>query len=153
MAALTDRTFILVNDLVRQNALTVIANLPIDGSLQIVIGQKRKVRTPDQNSVMWAGALQDIAEQAWVSGKQYSDVVWHEFFKRNFLPEDDCPDISRRVTKAWKGKWTFDPAGNKVLIGSTTQLTTFGMSEYMTELEAYAGSELGVHFHTVRDER
>ena len=144
-----DRTFILLNEMVRQNALTVISNLPVDGSMQVVIGLKKKVRTPDQNSLMWAGPLKDISEQAWVDGKQYSDIVWHEQFKREFLPEEDDPELDRKVTKAWKGKWACDSKGHKVLIGSTTQLSTYGMSEYMTELEAYATLELGVKLHTV----
>jgi hypothetical protein len=146
---MSDRTFILANDLVRQNAITVLSNLPVDGSMQVVIGPKKKARTPDQNSLMWAGPLKDIAEQAWLDGKQYTDLVWHEYFKREFLPEDDCVDIDRRVTKTWKGKWGFDPVGRKILIGSTTQLSAFGMGEYMTELEAFAVLELGVRLHTV----
>ncbi len=147
MDALTDQTLILANELVRKNALTIVANLPIDGTMQIVIGPKKKVRTPDQNSLMWVGPLADICDQAWVSGKQFSAEVWHEFFKRKFLPEGTEEDFDRRITKTWKGKWTIDPDGDRVLIGSTTQLSTYGMSIYMTEVEAYAATELGVRFH------
>jgi len=144
---MADQTLILVNELVRQNALKIISNLPIDGSMQVVIGLKKKVRTPDQNSLMWVGPLADIASQAWVSGKQFSAEVWHEFFKQKFLPEGNEEDFDRMVTKAWNGKWTVDPGRNRVLIGSTTQLSTYGMSIYMTQVEAYASQELGVRFH------
>ena len=42
----------------------------------------------------------------------------------------------------------YDPAGERVLIGSTTQLTTLGMSRYIEQIEAYGASELGVRFTT-----
>ena len=144
---MSDQTLILVNERVRDNALTIIRNLPVDGSMQVVIGLKKKVRTPDQNSLMWVGPLADITEQAWVNGRQYSAEVWHTFFKCKFLPEGIEEDFDRMVTKKWKGKWTIGPDGDRVLIGSTTQLTTFGMSRYMEQLEAYAATKLGVRFH------
>lgn len=147
MQILTDQTLILVNEKVRDNALTIIRNLPIDGSMQLVIGLKKKVRTPDQNSLMWVGPLADITEQAWVNGRQYSAEVWHEFFKRKYLPEGTEEDCDRRITKKWQGKWIIDPEGDRILIGSTTQLSTYGMSIYMTEVEAYSATELGVRFH------
>ncbi len=145
-----EQTFILVNECARKSAQTVLANLPIDGSIQIVIGPKKAIRTPDQSSLMWAGPLNDIAEQAWVNGRQYSAETWHEFFKRRFLPEGTEDDYERRITKKWNGKYAIGPDGERDLIGSTTQLSTYGMGIYITEIEAYGASELGVRFTTKR---
>jgi NinB protein len=143
-----EQTLILANEKVQRNALTIIANLPVDGTMQVVIGPKKKVRTPDQNSLMWVGPLADISEQAWFRGKQYTAEYWHEIFKRMFLPEGHEEDFDRMVTKEWKGKWEFDLNGDRMLIGSTTQLTTFGMSQfYMPQVEAFASQDLGVRFH------
>lgn len=147
---MTPQTFVLVNDAIRNNAITIIKNLPIDGSMQVVVEHKKAVRTMSQQSLMWAGPLKDIAEQAWVAGKQYNAEVWHEFFKKKFLPEIMDENYDRKITKKWNGKWVFGPDGDVVLVGSTTQLSTYGMGIYITELEAYGASELGVRFTTQR---
>ena len=97
---------------------------------------------------MWVGPLADIAEQAWVEGRQYADVVWHELFKRKYLPELDDPELEDLVQNPETyRKWAEDPeTGERILIGSTTQLTRKGMTRYLTQVEAY-GANLGVLFH------
>ena len=42
-------------------------------------------------------------------------------------------------------KWGITPVGDRVLIGSTTQLTVRGMSEYLSQVYAY-GASIGVQF-------
>jgi len=55
-------------------------------------------------------------------------------------------DLERRVKNPdGYRKFSIDPGGNRVLIGSTTQLTTFGFSEYLTQVEAH-GASMGVQF-------
>jgi hypothetical protein len=39
------------------------------------------------------------------------------------------------------------PSGERVLIGSTTQLTVRGFAQYLTRVEAYGAQELSVEFH------
>ena len=140
---IAQRVFVFNSAAVQSNCIMLLRNLPVDGSVEIVIRKASKVRSPDQNSAMWAGPLRDIEEQAWVSGKQFKADVWHEHFKREFLPEGDEEDFDRLVKLGYR-KWDYTPKGDRVLVGSTTQLTMRGMAQYMTKLEAYAQQELGV---------
>jgi len=118
-------------------------NLPIDGTVEIVIRDKTEIRGLDANALMWVGPLRDIAEQAWVDRKQFLADIWHEFFKALYLPEGDEEDFDTLV-KAGYRKWDYTPDGKRVLIGSTTQLTKRGMAQYITKIEAYAQTDLGV---------
>lgn len=140
------RRFEMRTDQARQSALDLIRNLPLDDKkpLVVTVEEFRQARKPDQNALMWAGPLKDISEQAWLDGRQFSAEVWHEFFKRNLLPEDDENDEG--LVKVNYRKWDIDPAGERVLIGSTTELTVRGMARYITELEAF-GANLGVIYH------
>lgn len=137
------RTLYLRNEAVRDTLLALVRNLPVSGAkpLQVVIEEYKPPRKPDQNSLMWVGPLRDIASQAWLEGRQYSAEVWHEFFKRELLPEEYDPELCLSGYE----KWAIDPAGNRVLIGSTTKLTVKGMAQYITELHAFGGN-IGVEF-------
>lgn len=138
-----ERRISLRNETVRKNALALISNLPVSDSrpLQMIIREEAKGRTLDANARMWVGPLTDIAVQAWVSGKQFSPEVWHEHFKREYLPEEFDPEL----TKDGYQKWDYTPKGERVLVGSTTQLTKRGFAEYLQKVEAFGGS-LGVLF-------
>ena len=63
-----------------------------------------------------------------VNGKQYSAETWHELFKRMFIGVEELPDGS-------------------VIGKSSTALTTAEFSDFCTQVEAYAASELGVTFY------
>ena len=146
-AAFKTRQIRLVSEAVRAIALAAVSNAPIDAEkpLELILREEKKTRKPDQNQAMWAGPLRDIAEQAWAGGRQYSIEVWHEYFKREYLPEDDTPDLHELVKDGYR-KWDIDPSGERVLVGSTTQLLVRGMALYMQQVEAY-GAGLGVVFH------
>lgn len=120
-----------------------IDNLPLDpdSPLEVVIREQVKSRSADQNSLLWA-VITEISNQAWIDGMQYSPDVWHEFLKREFLPAELDTDL----TKDGYVKWADGPDGYLVLLGSTTQLTKRGFSEYMEQVYAY-GANLGVQFH------
>lgn len=126
-------------------ALALLPQLPLDAKrpLEIVIREEVKARKPDQNALYWAGPLKDIAEQCWTDGRQFSAEVWHEFLKRQFLPEEYDPELCK--DEQYK-KWDYDPGGNPVLIGSTTDLTVRGFSQYLEQVHAFGGS-LGAEFH------
>lgn len=143
------RSIFIVGQVQKQTAMAAIEHLPVDpdSPLEVVIREKQKVRGLDANARMWAGPLRDIATQAWVNGRQFSDVVWHEHFKREFLPEDNDPELHLLAKEGYR-KWDIDPAGNRVLVGSTTQLLKRGFAQYLEQVEA-AGSSLGVIFHEV----
>lgn len=140
------RTIRLVGQVQLDSAMRLLPNLPIDpdNPLELIIREEKKVRGLDANGRMWVGPLKDIAGQAWVNGRQFSDVVWHEHFKREFLPEDNDEDLDVLAKDGYR-KWDFDPAGNRVLIGSTTQLTRRGFALYLQQVESF-GAGLGVHF-------
>lgn len=115
------------------------------GSLEVVIRQSKKARTNAHNSALWAAIMRDIAGQAVVDGRTYSADIWHEHFKREFLPTESDEDYEKMVVPGYQ-KWEMLPNGEMILKGSTTKLTPYGMSVYMTRVEAYAATELGVRF-------
>lgn len=143
------RTFLLIGASQQAAAQTFLANLPLDEEdpLEVVIRERVKPRKKSQNDLMWAGPLRDIAEQAWVQGQRFTAEVWHEQFKRDFLPEEYDPELC----KEGYVKWQVTPRGDRALVGSTTMLTVKGMAQYLTQVEA-AGAELGVEFRA-RGER
>jgi len=140
------RTIYLIGPQQAHIAVALIPNLPIDpdNPLEIVIREKQKGRKLSANARYWAGPLSDIAKQAWVQGRQYSAEVWHEMYKREYLPEDNDPELAE-LAKEGYCKWSFDPMGERILVGSTTQLTKKGFARYLQQVEAY-GASLGVHF-------
>lgn len=133
------RSIILLSDQQKEIACAAIRNAP-DG-VECLIREPVKARTPDANSRMWAGPLRDISEQAWYNGRQYSDLVWHDTYKRLYLPED----FDQELTKDGYHKWEHDRDGNKVLVGSTTQLTKKGFAIYLEQVYA-DGAKMGVQF-------
>ena len=133
----------LVGKLQADTAINAIQNAPIDieRPLEVIIREEQKGRSLSANALMWAGPLNDIASQAWVHGKQYSALIWHEYFKEKFLP--DFPDPTQ-VKEGYR-KYEETPDGKRILIGSTQKLTKHGFSLYMEQIYAY-GADLGVRF-------
>ena len=133
----------LVGKLQADTAINAIQNAPIDieRPLEVIIREEQKGRSLSANALMWAGPLNDIASQAWVHGKQYSALIWHEYFKEKFLP--DFPDLTQ-VKEGYR-KYEETPDGKRILIGSTQKLTKHGFSLYMEQIYAY-GADLGVRF-------
>lgn len=136
------RKLILKTSKERDTVKTLADNAP-DG-IEVIFREYVKPRINEQNAAMWSGSLKDIAEQAWVDGRLYEKKVWHEYFKRKYLPEEY---IEGETMEGYR-KWDITPSGERVLIGSTTQLTTKGFGTYMEKIYAHGGS-LGVLFHTI----
>ena len=133
----------LVGKLQADTAITAIQNAPIDleRPIEVIIREEQKGRSLSANALMWAGPLNDIANQAWVHGRQYSALIWHEYFKEKFLP--DLPD-PKQVKEGYK-KYEETPDGRGVLVGSTNKLTKYGFNLYIENIYAY-GADLGVRF-------
>jgi len=140
------KTFRLIGKPQAEIAINAIQNAPIDSEypLEVIIREEQKARSLSANALMWAGPLNDIAQQAWVHGRQYSALIWHEYFKEKFLPEIADP----KFTKEGYKKYEETPDGRRVLVGSTSKLTKWGFSNYMEQIYAYGG-ELGVKFTEV----
>ena len=96
----------------------------------------REPRSNPQNDLMWR-RLRQIEEQAWADGRQFEANTWHEWMKRQHLPEE---------TRAGVKKWLDLPDGTQALAMSTTDLDTQEFSDYIERLTAYAATELGVDF-------
>lgn len=142
------RTFRLVGHEQIGLLSAVVRNLPVDAvkPLEVIIREEKRARKIDQNALMWAGPLRDIAEQAWVHGKQFSPEIWHEHIKRECLPDEtDSFSFDPSHVKDGYRKWDCTPKGARVLIGSTTQLTVNGMAHYLEQVYA-CGASLGVQF-------
>jgi len=143
------KTFRLIGKSQAEVAINAIQNAPIDSEypLEVIIRKEQKGRSLSANALMWAGPLNDIAQKAWVHGRQYSALIWHEYFKEKFLPEFSDP----KFTKEGYKKYEETPDGRRVLVGSTSKLTKLGFSNYMEQIYAY-GAELGVRFTEINNE-
>lgn len=141
------RKFIIRSQSQIDLAKNAISSAPIDPDkpLEVIIREEKKQRKPDQNALMWAGQLRDIAEQAYISGRLYTAEIWHEYFKKEFLPEE----FDSELTKDGYRKWDTSPVGDRVLVGSTKDLTIKGFAIYLTQIEAF-GANLGVMFTDIR---
>jgi len=80
-------------------------------------------RTISQNKLYWR-LLQDIAETAWIDGRQFSKDAWHETFRHRFLPRAETPEGELPV--------------------STASLTVREFTDYINRVESYAATELGL---------
>ena len=96
-----------------------------DKPLLVVVEEYKAKRHSQQNRLYWS-YLKQISAQAMLSGKYYSDEMWHEFFKGHFLGYVDLPD-GRKMGE------------------STTKLNVTQFAEYVNKVEVYA-VELGVIF-------
>ena len=155
----TERKIVLLSAVQLATALALLPNLPLDPAypLEVVVRERVKGRKLDQNALYWAGPLRDIADQAWLDGKQFTAETWAHFFKREFLPEDELvPDggvpavlvnrpIVEGLSKDKYAKWDFTPDGERILVGSSTQLTIRGFALYLEQVIAF-GASLGVQF-------
>jgi len=137
------RTIYLRSQVQRDTLLALIPNLPLDDAkpLMVTIEAFKEKRKLDHNAAYWAGPLRDISQQAWLDGRQFSPEVLHEYFKEQFLPEED---IDEECLKGYR-KWEFDPAGNRKLVGTSTMLTKKGFAIFMEQVTAF-GASLGVQF-------
>ena len=124
------------------HAQKTIGDLPTDGSMEVVIQKHVKKRTGGQNRYQWKAILGDISRQVRIDGKGFTPAVWHEHLKELFLPDV----ASDELTVPTYIKWQEMPDGTLKMVGSTTKLTTKGMSVYFEKLYAYAVTELDVRF-------
>lgn len=88
----------------------------------------------------------EIALVHLLHGKQFSAECWHECFKIECLPDEtDSFNFHSDHVKDGYRKCAITPKGERVLIGSTTQLTVKGMAHYLEQVYA-CGASLGVQF-------
>ena len=138
------RKFHMRTEQARESAIALIRNLPVDDlrPIMITVEEFKKARTLDQNALMWSGPLKDISEQAWLDGRQFSAEIWAHYLKEQLLPEE----YDEQLCMPGYVKWNFDPAGARVLVGSTTKLSVKGFAQYLEQVFAF-GASLGVIYH------
>ena len=105
--------------------------------LEVRVSVHKAKRSTEQNALYWV-LLTQIAEQAWVAGRQFAAEVWAEHMKRELLPEETARGVQ---------KWRYLPNGDRDLAMSTTDLNVSEMSTYVEKLQAKAAVELGVIFN------
>lgn len=124
-----DRTFVLRSEIqCRQLYAFLRANwsdmAAAGRPLAVTVSEAKAKRSGEQNRRYWS-LLNEVAEHAWVGGRQFAADVWHAEFAGRFIG------------------WSETPSGARVPI-STTTLSVAAFSEYMDRIEAYATTELGV---------
>lgn len=138
------RTIRLTGQTRLQTARAILDNVPLDPEhpLEMVVREEVKKRGLDQNGYYFM-RIGEMAEQAWVLGQRYSKEAWHEYAKKNIMPEEI-------ITKDGevRSKWEPTPDGGMAVI-STAQLERGCFAEYTTAVEAY-GAGLGVQFSVGR---
>jgi len=143
---MTDRqTIILIDSTRRDRAINLIRNLPIDGTYEVIMQPKSEVRGLDQNGLYFK-RLTEIAEQAFFNGKKFGKDVWHDYAKKEIMPDPVTLKDGRIVSK-----WIESPSGDPTVI-STSLLHKKCFGQYITALEAF-GAGLGVMFSINPNER
>lgn len=99
--------------------------------IRLIVTSDEKKRNAEQNRFYWGVALRDIAEQAWVDGRQYDKDTWHEYFARMFGVSDEITLPDGEIVTRRK---------------STTQMTVGEFSTYVNQVQAWAANHLGVEF-------
>lgn len=134
------RKFLLSSEKVRDSVLALVRNLPIDElrPLEIIVQEEARKRGLDQNAYYWL-RLSEAAEQCWLEGRAYGSDVWHEYCRKNVMPDEITTKDGVR-----RSKWIEMPDGALTVI-STTQLEKACFAEYTTICEAFFAN-LGVRF-------
>lgn len=135
------RTFILrgedqaraLNAFLKQNAKAMAEQ---DKPLEVRVTVWKPKASDSQRALIWI-INEQIAQQAWVRGQQFSAETWHEHCKRELLPEETASGIK---------KWRITPTGERELNMSTEHLNREEKTAYISALLALA-AEHGVEVH------
>lgn len=96
--------------------------------LSVTVMEYKVKRNLEQNKLLHA-VCRDIADSAWVNGRQYDADMWKEYFKRRFIGSEEIPL----------------PGGEFVDRAiSTTTLSVPEFADLIDKIQAYAATELGV---------
>ena len=91
----------------------------------------------EQRALIWV-VMGQVANQAWVGGRQFDAETWHEHAKRLLLPEE---------TARGKKKWCVLPTGERALAIGTEDLDRKEKTAYIDAMLAWAAAELGIDIH------
>lgn len=99
--------------------------------LRVILTSSDRKRSSEANAYYWGFLLEQIADQAWVEGRQYSKDVWHEYFAQLYAEQIEIPLPDGSIHSRRK---------------STTEMKVGEFSDYLQKVEAYAATELAVRF-------
>lgn len=133
--------FVVENDTILNILINKLKTIPTP--FQVVISDVVKERKLSANAYYFM-RVDEIAEQAFINGKQYSTEIWHEYLKKNVLDEEvELKDGTMR------SKWTENIEGSLSVI-STSVLSKTCFYNYTIKCESF-GAELGVMFKDIRN--
>jgi len=125
-----------------QIAIDRLRSVCCDTPMQVTIEPWKKKRSSSQNAKLWSSVIGDFQKQGRINGELFEAEDWHYFLKKHFLPSE----FIEGETLDGYVKWSAVPDGSMRLIGSTTQLTTKGKSNYLEACYAFGVSELDIKF-------
>ena len=99
--------------------------------LRVIVVDSEAKRNAEQNKYYWGVVIKSIADQAWVGGMQFSSAAWHEQSAQMFGIKEEIRLPNGTLTTRRK---------------STTDMKVREFSQYIDEVCAWAGTELGVRF-------
>lgn len=118
----SEQKYHIISEIVRQNAANAVMMAP--DNYEVLIRPKRTSRSNSQNRLfhMWMREVsQGYAES---TGEWYAPEVWKEYFKKLHLGQETIRGID--ITRA------------------TSKMTVSEMQDFLTWIDHYSGSELGI---------
>lgn len=110
--------------------------------LRVMVAEKRASRRLELNAFMWAGVLDQIAQQLCIDGQWFSAEAIHEHLKKLCLPDRCAKGVE---------KWQYHADDTRSLRMSTSDLDDDEFADYLLAIQGHAASEWGVVF-TDRDD-
>lgn len=126
--------FHLVNDAIKQNAISYIRDLPVDHKRPLVLDIKEPTRTIEQNKKMWP-LLKDLSDQVIWFGNKYDSDDWKDL-------------ITAMVAKSKKQEQRMAPGldGGVVMFGQRTSKMNVRQMVEVIEAIYWFGTQQGVQF-------
>lgn len=126
--------FHLVNDAIKQNAISYIRDLPVDQKRPLVLDIKEPTRTLEQNKKMWP-LLKDLSDQVIWFGNKYDSDDWKDL-------------ITTLVAKSKKQEQRMAPGldGGVVMFGQRTSKMNVRQMVEVIEAIYWFGTQQGVQF-------
>jgi hypothetical protein len=126
--------FHLVNDAIKQNAISYIRDLPVDQKHPLVLDIKEPTRTIEQNKKMWP-LLKDLSDQVIWFGNKYDSDDWKDL-------------ITALVAKSKKQEQRMAPGlyGGVVMFGQRTSKMNVRQMVEVIEAIYWFGTQQGVQF-------
>lgn len=126
--------FHLVNDAIKQNAISYIRDLPVDQKRPLVLDIKEPTRTVEQNKKMWP-LLKDLSDQVIWFGNKYDSDDWKDL-------------ITALVAKSKKQEQRMAPGldGGVVMFGQRTSKMNVRQMVEVIEAIYWFGTQQGVQF-------